>query len=485
MDMNRRCYDAKMREAGPSSRAGVLVGGAAQSNRRRLGRTLCWTVVAAFIVAGNGGIITVAHAEGGDAATCDPQHRVCCEQWAWTSISGTGHRDTEVNDSYQAAVRHMRYHRKIARSECRFFGSADVDDCGARVAGPVCRPRSVGSAATRLLVQRSIAALHQKLSAEIRRSGLTEKAFRELAQAAAPLAALDNPFAADALQLAEYLHSIEDVQRRVEDLRKQLNGLTRGARRQIRMGLLKVWAVGDQGLFGGHTERLRVQNGWDDRFAAIASRLPPKVALRPPPTLTLAAQYRVVAIHAAKGHGRTFVLAGRHVLRRGALLARGTYPLGGMTVTGGRGTRRAVSIERKSGHLIIHIAGGGRVELGTVPDRDGDGVPDSKDACPDKPGRATTRGCPDRDGDGVPDSKDTCVSKPGRPPSGCPARSQAICGGGRWTRCPRRVTARCRRRHWAPTGPHGRYYCCVSDRLAQIGKPCGYYLFLDYPSVTH
>jgi OOP family OmpA-OmpF porin len=57
------------------------------------------------------------------------------------------------------------------------------------------------------------------------------------------------------------------------------------------------------------------------------------------------------------------------------------------------------------------------------PDRDGDGVPDSEDACPDEPGERTddpkTNGCPaaapvaDKDKDGVPDESDACPDVPG------------------------------------------------------------------------
>jgi len=55
---------------------------------------------------------------------------------------------------------------------------------------------------------------------------------------------------------------------------------------------------------------------------------------------------------------------------------------------------------------------------GCPPDRDGDGIPDAEDACPDKPGVKTddpkTNGCPpDRDGDGIPDAEDACPDKPG------------------------------------------------------------------------
>jgi len=50
---------------------------------------------------------------------------------------------------------------------------------------------------------------------------------------------------------------------------------------------------------------------------------------------------------------------------------------------------------------------------GCPPDRDGDGIPDAEDACPDVKGVKTddpkTNGCPpDRDGDGIPDAEDAC-----------------------------------------------------------------------------
>jgi outer membrane protein OmpA-like peptidoglycan-associated protein len=51
-------------------------------------------------------------------------------------------------------------------------------------------------------------------------------------------------------------------------------------------------------------------------------------------------------------------------------------------------------------------------------DRDGDGIPDSLDACPDEPedkdGFQDEDGCPDKDndGDGIPDSEDACPNEP-------------------------------------------------------------------------
>ncbi len=43
-----------------------------------------------------------------------------------------------------------------------------------------------------------------------------------------------------------------------------------------------------------------------------------------------------------------------------------------------------------------------------VLDRDGDGVLDADDKCPDVKGLASLNGCPDRDGDGITDSEDKC-----------------------------------------------------------------------------
>ena len=64
-------------------------------------------------------------------------------------------------------------------------------------------------------------------------------------------------------------------------------------------------------------------------------------------------------------------------------------------------------------------------------DRDGDGIPDSVDRCPDEPedydGFQDDDGCPDRDNDndGVPDAEDRCPNTPGPPENaGCPIFEQ-------------------------------------------------------------
>jgi outer membrane protein OmpA-like peptidoglycan-associated protein/outer membrane protein W len=54
-------------------------------------------------------------------------------------------------------------------------------------------------------------------------------------------------------------------------------------------------------------------------------------------------------------------------------------------------------------------------------DRDGDGIYDRKDLCPDVPGLKMFNGCPDTDGDGVQDSDDRCPNDPGSVEfEGCP-----------------------------------------------------------------
>jgi OmpA-OmpF porin, OOP family len=56
-----------------------------------------------------------------------------------------------------------------------------------------------------------------------------------------------------------------------------------------------------------------------------------------------------------------------------------------------------------------------------VLDRDGDGVLDADDKCPDTPGIAALQGCPDRDGDGIADGDDKCPDVAGVAKyQGCP-----------------------------------------------------------------
>lgn len=55
------------------------------------------------------------------------------------------------------------------------------------------------------------------------------------------------------------------------------------------------------------------------------------------------------------------------------------------------------------------------------PDRDGDGILDASDACPDVPGLAAFNGCPDTDKDGIADKDDKCPNEFGMAKyQGCP-----------------------------------------------------------------
>jgi outer membrane protein OmpA-like peptidoglycan-associated protein len=64
----------------------------------------------------------------------------------------------------------------------------------------------------------------------------------------------------------------------------------------------------------------------------------------------------------------------------------------------------------------------GPASLSGCPDGDGDGVPDVEDKCPQGAGPASLGGCPDGDGDGVPDVEDECPATPGEVAErGCPA----------------------------------------------------------------
>ncbi|PRP67545.1 OmpA family protein [Nonlabens agnitus] len=66
-----------------------------------------------------------------------------------------------------------------------------------------------------------------------------------------------------------------------------------------------------------------------------------------------------------------------------------------------------------------HVAGV-KFVWGAV-DTDGDGIPDSKDECPETPGLEQFNGCPDTDGDGIKDSEDECPNDAGpAETNGCP-----------------------------------------------------------------
>ncbi|MGB3946352.1 MAG: DUF5723 family protein [Bacteroidia bacterium] len=63
----------------------------------------------------------------------------------------------------------------------------------------------------------------------------------------------------------------------------------------------------------------------------------------------------------------------------------------------------------------------GVIDTKGCPDKDGDKVLDKEDACPEVAGLITLKGCPDTDGDGVADKDDACIDKAGVVSNkGCP-----------------------------------------------------------------
>lgn len=67
----------------------------------------------------------------------------------------------------------------------------------------------------------------------------------------------------------------------------------------------------------------------------------------------------------------------------------------------------------------------GIAALNGCPDQDGDGITDASDKCPDVAGVAEFEGCPDTDGDGIPDAEDKCPEEAGPADNGgCPIRDR-------------------------------------------------------------
>lgn len=74
--------------------------------------------------------------------------------------------------------------------------------------------------------------------------------------------------------------------------------------------------------------------------------------------------------------------------------------------------------ERRPGYM--HFTTGLKFRLG-MKDKDNDGISDSKDRCPETPGKPELQGCPDRDNDGVADIDDDCPDVAGKIEfKGCP-----------------------------------------------------------------
>lgn len=84
------------------------------------------------------------------------------------------------------------------------------------------------------------------------------------------------------------------------------------------------------------------------------------------------------------------------------------------------GISAAVNANRKDHYGYLAFSAAYKL---VAEDRDGDGIPDSRDECPDSFGQPSGYGCPDADGDGIPDESDECPYIPGMQRFfGCPDR---------------------------------------------------------------
>ncbi|MCI5083334.1 MAG: thrombospondin type 3 repeat-containing protein [Saprospiraceae bacterium] len=93
------------------------------------------------------------------------------------------------------------------------------------------------------------------------------------------------------------------------------------------------------------------------------------------------------------------------------------FELGSNAMINLQGEYRVALVENRSN---IHLGLGLLYKL-TTQDMDKDGIPDSKDECPNEAGTEMTNGCPDTDLDGIRDSRDKCPTLPGKKAlRGCP-----------------------------------------------------------------
>lgn len=121
---------------------------------------------------------------------------------------------------------------------------------------------------------------------------------------------------------------------------------------------------------------------------------------------------------------------GFEILPHGRVTIFGRY-IHGFSNMDDRGTAGSTEFRNQviQGGLKLRLFGGGKKGIATtttttvVSDRDGDGINDDVDKCPDQPGTAKYNGCPipDSDGDGINDEEDKCPNQAGIAKyNGCP-----------------------------------------------------------------
>ncbi len=153
----------------------------------------------------------------------------------------------------------------------------------------------------------------------------------------------------------------------------------------------------------------------------------PAIAIRSPSQGQQVAVGQPVALHAvAEGEVRAVRVElwvdGQLLEVERSSVPDGTSPLpvhaNWRPATAGPHTLAARAYGAKGGWASASIG----VEAVADADRDGDGAPDDRDACPEQAGLHSGHGCPDRDGDGVADADDGCPGEAGPAEGdGCPA----------------------------------------------------------------
>ncbi len=87
------------------------------------------------------------------------------------------------------------------------------------------------------------------------------------------------------------------------------------------------------------------------------------------------------------------------------------------------GISESANPDKNDAYQICGINIGIRFDQGGN-DRDNDGIADSKDECPDRPGTKLLFGCPDQDNDGIMDDYDNCPTEAGTAKNfGCPEQA--------------------------------------------------------------
>ncbi len=238
-----------------------------------------------------------------------------------------------------------------------------------------------------------------------------------------------DPFGVLVRPMGAYIQNLQRAEGELQRIKGLLNGYVTRVDK-VRKDVLSLWKA--KGGFAGNQQRRGGLASLETEVARAIQLLPNKRRFKLPNKLNLRYDYRVVADDVST---RTFAIVPRYGgLRTGMRIKRGSHWLASIQVSpGGIATVHGISVFRSGTSITLRSSNGTAVRLSRVPDLDGDGVLDARDACPRRRGPRSSRGCPDRDGDGVADDRDKCITLRGKPPTGCPpmqrCNSSQVAGG--------------------------------------------------------